>query len=262
MNEGLTPAKITDRFLAFVVDVMPFMVGYNATILIFARKMGRIPDTPETAWKVLIAWTGLFLLYQAVCNAEGATFGKRLFGVRIVRPDGNPLGIGRGILRAVGYLISTPAMNLGFLWSIVDRDSRTWHDLLAGSVVIEEERKNPAAALGSAALSFSLIGAILIGNVYFASKAPSPQDRAAVAQAQEGLRVLAAIEESYRSEHGVYTDRLADLAMASGNVEQFRDAMGKIFQPDGFIFLVTQDGYILQARARDAKKTVVTFRGP
>ncbi|MFH2203985.1 MAG: RDD family protein [Elusimicrobiota bacterium] len=262
MQEGLQPAKITDRFLAFVLDFVPFVVGYYLSLYVLIVRLGLLSNT-EAMWRqVFAAWLVLYIAYQVIGNISGGTIGKRLFGIRVVRRDGGGLGIGRSLLRAGGYLVSTPLLNLGFLWSLFDRDSRTWHDLLSGSVVIEVEPKPPAVALASAFLSFMVLGLIIVSNVWLSFKQPSPQDRAAVAKAREGLKVLAAVEEAYKVEHGAYTDDLVELAKTSGDVTKFRGAMEKIFHTDGFVFAVIDDGYILRARAKDRRHTVVTLRGP
>jgi len=262
MQEGLQPAKITDRFLAFVLDFVPFVVAYHLSLYILIVRLGRLPNTEAVWQQAFAAWLLLYFLYQAVGNYSGATIGKRLFGIRVVRHDGAGLGFGRSLLRAGGYILSTPLLNLGFLWSLFDRDSRTWHDLLSGSAVVETEAKPPAVALASAFLSLMVLGLIFVSAVWVNIKQASPQDRAAVVKAREGLKVLAAIEEAHKAEHGAYTDDLVALAKASGNVAQFRAAMEKIFHADGFAFVVTDEGYILRARAKDRRRTVVTLQGP
>lgn len=262
MQEGLLPAKITDRFLAFVLDVVPFMVGYHVSLYVLIVQLEQFPNT-TTVWRAAAAaWLVLYFLYQIAGNALTGTVGKRMFGIRIVAPDGTPLGAGRSIVRALGYLLSTPMMNLGFLWSLFDKDSRTWHDLLSGSVVIEEMPKPPIAAFGSAVLSLILIIFFFVGNAMIIIREPSPRDKEAISKAREGLKVLAAIEEAYKVEHGVYTDNLVDIAKASGNVGQFKEAMEHIFHSEGFVFRVTEEGYVLRARAKDRYRTPVMLEGP
>jgi hypothetical protein len=35
--------------------------------------------------------------------------------------------------RAFGYLVSTGALLLGFVWALVDSDGFTWHDRMSGT---------------------------------------------------------------------------------------------------------------------------------
>lgn len=99
-------------------------------------------------WKKLAtAWIILYLGYQALSNQSGGT------------PN-----LVCGVVRALGYILSTPLLNLGFLWSLVNRRSRAWHDLLAGTLVVEIEDKPAGARLFSALLSFAALAASAIGK--------------------------------------------------------------------------------------------------
>lgn len=66
----------------------------------------------------------------------GRTVGKALMGVRVVGLKGGRLPPGRSLLRAFAYLVSLIPLAAGFLWVLVDRDRRAWHDHIAGSRVV------------------------------------------------------------------------------------------------------------------------------
>jgi uncharacterized RDD family membrane protein YckC len=66
----------------------------------------------------------------------GQTPGKWLFGLRVVRTDGQRLGVGRSILRVIAYWISAIPLFLGFVWVLFDDQRQGWHDKIAGSYVI------------------------------------------------------------------------------------------------------------------------------
>ena len=66
----------------------------------------------------------------------GATPGKQILGLKIIRTDTTPLGWIRAIVRFVGYFISAIAFFLGFLWVFVDGRRQGWHDKLADTFVV------------------------------------------------------------------------------------------------------------------------------
>jgi uncharacterized RDD family membrane protein YckC len=66
----------------------------------------------------------------------GYTPGKFLLGLKIVRRNGSKLGLGRAIVRFIGYWISIIPLGLGFIWIILDSKREGWHDKLAGTHVI------------------------------------------------------------------------------------------------------------------------------
>jgi uncharacterized RDD family membrane protein YckC len=68
---------------------------------------------------------------------EGQTPGKRAMGLRVVKLDGSRLSDTDAFIRGVGYYVSGLCMGLGFFWALFDENKRTWHDLLAGTIVIK-----------------------------------------------------------------------------------------------------------------------------
>lgn len=75
-------------------------------------------------------------------NNDGATPGKKLMGIKIVKIDGSKIDYSAAILRSVfGYTLSSAALSLGFLWVIWDKKKQGWHDKIASTVVIETGRK-------------------------------------------------------------------------------------------------------------------------
>lgn len=239
----MADAKVTDRFLAYLVDAVPFGLGYGV--------VGR-------PW----LWVGLYVLYHSVGNAAGGTIGKRMLGLRVVRLDGTPLGAARSLARALGALLSTPLLNLGYLWALVRPDSRTWHDLLAGSRVVEAGPKSGARHVANALLALLLSAAVLGAGAWLHLLRPARADLEALSRAREGLGILARIEEAYKAGHGAYTDSLAELALASGDPALFREGLAGVFDERGFRLAATRDRYFISARARDRKRTTVRLEGP
>ena len=97
---------------------------------------------------VLAAVVGLLVIVAAFLVTLGyfpwfwahgeATPGMRMFSLRLVRDrDGGPLGRGEAILRLVELWISGAVLYLGFVWILVDRRRRGWHDLIAGTVMVQ-----------------------------------------------------------------------------------------------------------------------------
>jgi len=69
----------------------------------------------------------------------GQTIGKMIFGLRVVRPDGQPLTYSRALVRTVGYFLSAIPFFLGFLWTGFSSDKRSWHDTLTDTIVVREQ---------------------------------------------------------------------------------------------------------------------------
>ncbi|MDD5657135.1 MAG: RDD family protein [Elusimicrobia bacterium] len=257
----LYPAKISDRFLAYFLDLLPFLGGFGASVF-FAVLKAPVPPAPETYRNLGLLWAGLLALYQFAGNLAGGTPGKKLMGLRVVRRDGAALGWGRSLARALGYLASTPLCNFGFLVALVHPESRALHDLLSGALVVEARARSLSEAFMLFAASAGAIVALFLGNLYFTLHQPTPADYLAIDKARAGLRILAGIEEACKARNGAYTKDLSELAEASGDVEEFKKAMGDIFEPDRFRLETGVGRYRISAAARDRRKTRVRIEGP
>jgi uncharacterized RDD family membrane protein YckC len=85
--------------------------------------------------------TLLVLAYFAYgWGLNGRTAGKVALGLRVVRQDGSDISFGRGVARALLYLIFLP----GILWSAVSRKNASVQDLILGTAVVYDW--GPAAA--------------------------------------------------------------------------------------------------------------------
>jgi uncharacterized RDD family membrane protein YckC len=69
---------------------------------------------------------------------SGQTPGMRPFGLYVVRDsDGGKISLGQAVLRLIGMWVSAIPLYLGFIWIFIDPRRRGWHDLIAGTVVVE-----------------------------------------------------------------------------------------------------------------------------
>jgi uncharacterized RDD family membrane protein YckC len=68
---------------------------------------------------------------------SGQTLGKKALGIRVYDlAQGGPIGYGRAFIRWIGRIASTIPILLGYFWMLWDSEKQTWHDKLAGSVVV------------------------------------------------------------------------------------------------------------------------------
>ncbi len=80
----------------------------------------------------------LGLVYRVgLWTAQGATVGQKAVGVEITTVDGEPLDLGRALLRYVGYIASGITLGIGFLIIVFTGQKRGLHDYIAGTVVVK-----------------------------------------------------------------------------------------------------------------------------
>ena len=85
---------------------------------------------------------GLFALFIAPVymvffwTVSGQTIGDAVLGIRVVRKDGKPMSVPRGIRRFLGYILCFFTLGIGFALMLVDNQRQGLHDTIAGTVVI------------------------------------------------------------------------------------------------------------------------------
>jgi uncharacterized RDD family membrane protein YckC len=87
---------------------------------------------------VLVTFLGPALYFIAFWATDGRTPGYRAARLRLIHTDGSTVGVGAGIVRYVGSLISMPLFCLGYLWMLWDPRAQTWHDKMADTTVVQE----------------------------------------------------------------------------------------------------------------------------
>lgn len=116
----LTAQALYD-FFTTIVPVLRF--GFVDTLLL---QLGGVTASA-------IAQGAYFILFWTL---NGQTPGMALMGLQVIHNDAVRPPLPASIIRYFGYWLSAIALGLGFLWVLVDRRRRGWHDILAGTYVV------------------------------------------------------------------------------------------------------------------------------
>ena len=87
-------------------------------------------------------WFQALLLLLAIayfCGSwmrGGQTIGMKAWRLRVARIDGSPLDARSAALRFVTAALSWAVFALGFLWILIDPQSRAWHDRLSATRLV------------------------------------------------------------------------------------------------------------------------------
>ena len=136
-----TPASLWLRIAAALYDVFPLLALWMATAgLALLVVHGNVDLAhPDLAWRIglrlaLLAVTAAYFVISWMRG--GQTIGMRAWRLRIVGADGGALPWPRCLLRFVVACASLGVLALGFVWCLVDRRKRAWHDIIANSALV------------------------------------------------------------------------------------------------------------------------------
>jgi len=131
------PAHLGWRLLALVYDSLPnIAIWFAVSGLVLLLTPGHAAFAPWSVgqwllWALCWATSGAYAVLA--WRRGGQTLGMKPWRLRIVEADGGSAPVRALVLRYVVATVSLLAFGLGFAWSLVDRERRTWHDLAAGT---------------------------------------------------------------------------------------------------------------------------------
>jgi uncharacterized RDD family membrane protein YckC len=119
------------RLLAYLID--GFIVSIFTTIFLLQTE-----SAEALFWFPIIVW----IAYEAgFVAASGATPGKHLLGLRVLQANGEPAGLGTGLLRIFGYWVNGLTFGIGFLMVAFTAEKRGLHDNIAGTIVVRVRKQ-------------------------------------------------------------------------------------------------------------------------
>jgi len=133
-------ASFGQRLLGRILDSLNSFVAYLGILLLTALVMtvSGAEEGTTTATVVTLAGAGIVIGLQIMWEGNGGSPFRRGIGVLIVDQNTyQPIGPWRAIVRILVANFSLLFFGLGFLWMLWDKNSQTWHDKAAGSVVVK-----------------------------------------------------------------------------------------------------------------------------
>jgi uncharacterized RDD family membrane protein YckC/DNA-directed RNA polymerase subunit RPC12/RpoP len=161
LREGVAPAGAVRyggfwmRVVAYFIDsiIVGIPMGIIALLLLGGSmfslaRLGPNPDPQEVMAAMMpligamavmsLGGTVLYCSYEAFFLVKyGATPGKMAMGLKVVRPDGSGIQVGRAIGRYFSKVLSGIIMYIGFIMIGFDAEKRGLHDMICDTRVIK-----------------------------------------------------------------------------------------------------------------------------
>ena len=125
---------------AILINVILLIVRIPFGVTMFGPTSGA--DPRGAAARSAMLFVTLLSVVAAACYeiffiaARGATIGKMIFGLRVVRADGSKVSLGVSVGRYFAQLISSITLGIGYIMAGFDHQKRTLHDRICDTRVI------------------------------------------------------------------------------------------------------------------------------
>jgi len=165
-TNDIIAASFGKRFVAYLIDVILLSIPVQIVqSFIISEKLGNIQNKliNDMFSGVLIdlsyisnlykgVWSEYFLLmginiviaalYYTLMEASSkqATFGKMAIKIVVVDSMGNKLTYGRALGRYLARIVTAFTFLIGYLMMLFTKKSQTLHDMMAGCLVIEDNK--------------------------------------------------------------------------------------------------------------------------
>lgn len=144
MNDQSQPAPLWRRLAAALYDLFPliglWMLVAALGLLLAGGRVDVAHPPPLYHLGLQLALLGVTALYFVLSWCRGGqTIGMRAWRLQVMA-DEAPLGWPRALLRFGIALLSLATLGLGFLWCLVDREQRAWHDIASGTRMVQRPR--------------------------------------------------------------------------------------------------------------------------
>ena len=164
----LTPANIEieyrlagagSRLAAFVIDFalqIIFCLLLAAVILfgIYDYRFATLANVHGFALGFLIiSWFIIYFCYFIICemSMNGQSVGKKIFGLRVIRDNGQPVGLQQSIIRNL-FKSVLDIIYIGLFFILFSPQHKRIGDIVAGTVVVAEHYDKTMAPLRSSSI--------------------------------------------------------------------------------------------------------------
>jgi uncharacterized RDD family membrane protein YckC len=132
-------ASIEQRRLAALVDAACLAFAYGAFVALF-NCVGEFTPSKLSGAVCLATFGMVYLQYFALFTVFGGTTpGMMVRGLQVVSFTGETPTPRQMLLRSAGYMLSAATFFMGFIWSLWDEDTLTWHDRISGTYLHETQ---------------------------------------------------------------------------------------------------------------------------
>lgn len=131
-------AMLYDAILVFGLLLILWIAFYFLMVAIKGHEdIGHEP-LAVLYWPLAVAcMAGFFIWFW---THGGQTLGMRSWRIRILSEEGAAVSLRAALVRYLMAIVSALPLGLGYWWSLIDRDRRTWHDIVSHTQLVVQKK--------------------------------------------------------------------------------------------------------------------------
>ncbi|MCX7097606.1 MAG: RDD family protein [Methylococcales bacterium] len=139
---GTPPAPgFLRRMAAQVYDgLLLIAILFLATALLLPFTVGEAVSSQQVIIYRIYLVLVSFFFYGWFWTHGGQTLGLRAWKIKVLTLDQKTISWPQALLRFATAAVSWGMFGLGFLWILVDKKRRSWHDMLSGTALFLEPK--------------------------------------------------------------------------------------------------------------------------
>lgn len=128
-------AMIYDSLLLFAL-----LIAANAILIPF---LGFQPIKPGNHLYQIYLLYVIYLFFVWFWIHGGQTLGMKAWDIKLVSDNGKKVGWTQATVRFFGSILSWGILGGGFLWTLIDKDNRSLHDIISHTHLLRVIRQSP-----------------------------------------------------------------------------------------------------------------------
>ena len=132
------------RFFIICYDLFLLLaLLFIITAIFNALNHGKAIDSSDALYfpLVLTLLSISYLYYAWFWTHGGQTLGLKTWRGRVIDINGGNISWKQAAIRYISSLLSIVVVGLGFIWSFINKEKKTWHDILSKSKIIDLRTK-------------------------------------------------------------------------------------------------------------------------
>lgn len=130
------PISLLRRFGAIFYDSFLLLTVLFVASFIIVIPTGIRPQDPYFFLFQIYIFVIAYLFFAWCWTRGGQTLGLRTWKMKVVNEDNTKLSYTTALIRFIVSMISWLPFGLGYLWSLWDKQHRTWHDIASKTKLV------------------------------------------------------------------------------------------------------------------------------